>query len=165
MLWRNCQSWCRREGTRRGCASNAANFRQLQRHGLKVVAEKYQLRNQYGQVSFRNTFIQPLPAWNLRQRRPQCSRRAGIGRNRSVACKKLSTFRADEFAVPLRILQHPQSHEIQRAESSRLRIRHRRTIAHCRSDHIHCYNLTPSPVRTEVAVVKAVRSEGTLTHE
>ncbi len=48
-------------------------------------------------------------ARNLRQRRPQCSRRPGTGRNGFVSCKKLSTFRADELAVPLRffnILNH-----------------------------------------------------------
>ncbi len=94
-------------------------------------------------------------ARNLRQRRPQSSGRPGTRRNRSVSREKLSTFRTFEFAVPLRILQHPESHKLQRAESRRLRVRHGRTFADGRSDHIHVNDLSPDSNWLQVTLVKA----------
>jgi hypothetical protein len=68
-------------------------------------------------------------------------------------------------AVPRRILQQPQAHELERTESRRVRIRNGRTVAHSGSGYIHSHDVTPNPVRVEVVTVQVARSAGTLTHE
>jgi L-ascorbate metabolism protein UlaG (beta-lactamase superfamily) len=44
-------------------------------------------------------------------------------------------------AVPLRILQHPQPHELERTESRHVRIRHGRTVAHSGSGYIQNHDV------------------------
>ena len=100
-----------------------------------------------------NAFIQPLPGTYGNVGRNVLGG-PGLVETDLSAGKKLFAFGADESAVPLRILQHPESHKLQRAESRRLRVRHGRTFADGRSDHIHVNDLSPDSIWFEVTLVK-----------
>src|SRR5882762_7699513 len=80
----------------------------------------------------------------------------GTRGNRSLSDKEVLVFRAVEHAVPLRVLQRVQSHELQRIESRRICIRDRRTLAHGRCDHSHIHYLSANSVWLEVNVVRRI---------
>ena len=90
---------------------------------------------------------------NLRKRRPQHASRPIAGRNRYFRREEIRNFRAPRPAVPRRTLQPLQPHQLQHAESRRVRRGNRRTIADRRRHHLDGHQLAPGPVRPEAVLV------------
>ena len=76
------------------------------------------------------------------------------GRNRLLGREKIRGFGTPRPAIPRGDLQRVQSHQLQYAESGRLRGRNRGTLADCGSDHFDRDHIASGPVRAEVLVVK-----------
>ena len=117
--------------------------------------------------SLRNTSI-PLP-FCPRPPAPTATCRAMHSQARAFGTRFLRDRNAHlterlGLAVPRRVLQHPQSHQLPHAERSRLYLRNVWDLAHSRRDHRHLHHVAPDSVRRQAAVLINRKPECTNTN-
>src|ERR1700676_1725039 len=101
----------------------------------------------WGKPVFQSECLHPAAPRNLRQRRTKYPGSLRTGVNRHRCREEILALGAAEFAIPRGDFQFVQSHQLQFAESGRVRSPDRGTIANSWRDHLDGDEFTTSAVR------------------